>query len=123
MLPPRWCEGAARARTRPGPGTGHPTYDGPMAQVERARSAGEQALTSLRRTVSERLADLIRSDPEWAAQAADVGLVDRAWLAACEADPFCHFDARGTASIDRPSATSLAEFPAGRLNGAIARAA
>ena len=52
-----------------------------------------------------------------------LALVDRAWLKACEVDPRCHFDARGTASIDRPSATSLAEFPAGRLNGAIARAA
>jgi hypothetical protein len=59
----------------------------------------------------------------YATHAEALAVVDRAWLAACEADPFCHFDARGTASIDRPSATSLAEFPAGRLNGAIARAA
>lgn len=80
--------GTARARHPPGPGTGRPTYDGAMAQVERARSAGEQALTSLRRAVSERLADLIRSDPEWAAQAADVGLVDRAWLEHPAENPF-----------------------------------
>lgn len=49
---------------------------------------GEQAVASLRRTVSERLADLIRSDPEWAAQAADVGLVDRAWLEHPAENPF-----------------------------------
>ena len=56
--------------------------------VERVRSVGEQALASLRRSVSERLADLIRSDPEWAAQAADVGLVDRAWLEHPTEHPF-----------------------------------
>ena len=49
---------------------------------------GEQALASLRRSVSERLADLIRSDPDWAAQAADVGLVDKAWLDAPAENPF-----------------------------------
>lgn len=56
------------------------SYDAEVAPVERAKVVGEQAMASLRRGVSERLADLIRSDPEWAAQAADVGLVDRAWL-------------------------------------------
>ena len=66
--------------TRPGVRVGHHPYDGGVAQVDRAREVGEQALASLRRTVSERLAELIRSDPEWAAQAADVGLVDRSWL-------------------------------------------
>lgn len=45
-------------------------------------------MASLRRSVSERLADLIRSDPEWAAQAADVGLVDRAWLEHPAENPF-----------------------------------
>src|SRR3954447_19486193 len=59
-----------------------------MAPVERAKSAGEQAVASLRRTVSERLATLIRSDPEWASQAADVGLVDRAWLEHPGEQPF-----------------------------------
>lgn len=56
--------------------------------VERVRSVGEQALASLRRNLSERLADLIRSDPEWAEQAADVGLVDRAWLEHPSEQPF-----------------------------------
>lgn len=59
-----------------------------MAPVERAKVAGEAALASLRRGVSERLADLIRSDPDWAAQAADVGLVDRAWLEHPADNPF-----------------------------------
>lgn len=63
-------------------------YSGSVAPVERVRVVGEQAVASLRRTVSERLADLIRSDPEWAAQAADVGLVDRAWLEHPADNPF-----------------------------------
>lgn len=63
-------------------------YDGWVAPVERVRVVGEQAVATLRRTVSERLADLIRSDPEWAAQAADVGLVDRAWLEHPADNPF-----------------------------------
>ncbi len=45
-------------------------------------------MAALRRSVSESLADLIRSDPAWAAQAADVGLVDRAWLEAPSDHPF-----------------------------------
>lgn len=59
-----------------------------VAHVDRARTVGEATLASLRRTVSERLADLIRSDPEWAEQAADVGLVDRAWLEHPSEQPF-----------------------------------
>jgi adenylate cyclase len=59
-----------------------------VAPVERAREVGEQALASLRRSASQRLADLIRSDPEWAAQAADVGLIDRAWLERPTENPF-----------------------------------
>ena len=47
---------------------------------EQARAAGESAVASIRRSVSERLAALVRSDPEWAAQAAEVGLIDRTWL-------------------------------------------
>lgn len=49
---------------------------------------GEQTLASLRRSVSERLADVIRGDPEWAEQAADVGLIDKAWLDAPSDRPF-----------------------------------
>jgi adenylate cyclase len=60
---------------------------GRVEPVERARTAGAQArvvgqsaVASIRRSASERLAELIRSDPEWAAQAAEFGLIDRTWL-------------------------------------------
>lgn len=38
-------------------------------------------MASLQQSITERLAGLIRSDEDWAAQAVDVGLVDRDWLA------------------------------------------
>ena len=44
------------------------------------RAAGEQALSSLRRTLEQKAADLIRRDPERAAHAIEVGLIDRDWL-------------------------------------------
>jgi adenylate cyclase len=59
-----------------------------VSPVGRARVVGEQALASVRRSVSERLADLIRSDPDWAEQAADVGIVDRSWLEHPGDNPF-----------------------------------
>lgn len=65
-----------------------PTYDGDVEQVERAKVKGEQVFASVRRSVSERLAELIRSDPSVAAQAAEFGLVDRAWLEDPTAQPF-----------------------------------
>lgn len=71
------------------------TYDDAVEPVERAKAVGVQArevgaqtMASLRRSVSERLADLIRSDPEWARQAAEVGLIDRAWLDDPSSRPF-----------------------------------
>jgi adenylate cyclase len=45
-----------------------------------ARDAGEHAITSVRRSVESRIAELIRRDPERAANAVEVGLVDRDWL-------------------------------------------
>src|SRR5680860_132799 len=59
-----------------------------MANVARVKEVGEQAVASVRRSVSERLADAIRSDPEWAEQAADVGLIDKAWLENPAVQPF-----------------------------------
>ncbi len=71
------------------------TYDGSVEPVERAKAVGVQAravgaqtVASVRRSMSERLADLIRSDPDWAAQAAEFGLVDRAWLDDPSGQPF-----------------------------------
>lgn len=43
-----------------------------------------------------------------------LALVDRAWLKACDVDPWCHFYARGTASITRPT-DKLSDFPRGRI--------
>lgn len=51
-----------------------------VASADEVRSAGAQAVASLRRGWSQRLATLVRADPEWAANAVEVGLVDRAWL-------------------------------------------
>ena len=55
-------------------------YSGDVPSPDIPRSAGAQAIASWRRTLEERLADLIRRDPERAASAAEVGLVDRSWL-------------------------------------------
>ncbi len=57
-------------------GVGAP-YDPP---VPGARNAGEQAIASVRRSVESRIAELIRRDPDRAANAVEVGLVDREWL-------------------------------------------
>jgi adenylate cyclase len=59
-----------------------------VAPVQRARTVGELTMASLRRSVSERLADMIRDDAAWAEQAADVGLIDRAWLESPSDHPF-----------------------------------
>lgn len=52
-----------------------------MPSTEDARDAGARAVAHLHQSITERLARVIRSDEEWAAQAVDVGLVDRDWLA------------------------------------------
>lgn len=51
-----------------------------MTSADETREAGVRAMASLQQSIAERLARLIRSDEEWAAQAIDVGLVDRDWL-------------------------------------------
>lgn len=58
-----------------------------MASTDDVRDAGARAVASLQQSIAERLARLIRSDEEWAAQAVDVGLVDRDWLADPTANP------------------------------------
>lgn len=52
-----------------------------MPSTDDVRDAGARAVASVHRSITEKLARLIRSDEEWAAQAVDVGLVDRDWLA------------------------------------------
>jgi len=56
------------------------SYDVAMPPADDVRSVGQQAIASLRRSASERLAQLLRTDSSLAANAAEVGLVDRAWL-------------------------------------------
>lgn len=51
-----------------------------MPSADDTREAGVRAMASLQQSIAERLARMIRSDEEWAAQAVDVGLVDRDWL-------------------------------------------
>lgn len=45
-----------------------------------ARTTGNEAMATLRRALAEKVADVIRRDPERAADAVEVGLVDRRWL-------------------------------------------
>ncbi|MHB1787004.1 MAG: adenylate/guanylate cyclase domain-containing protein [Acidimicrobiales bacterium] len=47
---------------------------------ERARATGAATVESLRRMLARKAANLIRSDPEEAAKAIEMGLVDRRWL-------------------------------------------
>lgn len=44
------------------------------------RNAGQAAVSTFRRSLEARMADLIRRDPAWAANAVEMGLIDRAWL-------------------------------------------
>lgn len=53
----------------------------------RAREAGTEAFAVVRRGLTKRLAEIIRSDPERAASAVDVGLIDRRWLEDPDAHP------------------------------------
>jgi class 3 adenylate cyclase len=49
-------------------------------RTERARTAGANTLESLRRVLARKAAELIRNDPEEAARALEMGIVDRRWL-------------------------------------------
>lgn len=51
-----------------------------VGSIDRAREEGEGAITSLRRNLTERAASLIKEHPDFAEGAAEVGLVDKAWL-------------------------------------------
>ncbi len=50
--------------------------------MEDARAAGRAALETVRVSAAERLAGLLRRDPELVANAVEVGLIDRDWLEA-----------------------------------------
>ena len=49
-------------------------------RAERARTAGASTVDSLRRVLARKAAELIRNDPEEAARALEMGIVDRRWL-------------------------------------------
>ncbi|HVB93332.1 MAG TPA: adenylate/guanylate cyclase domain-containing protein [Acidimicrobiales bacterium] len=49
-------------------------------RAERARTAGASTVGSLRRVLARKAAELIRNDPEEAARALEMGIVDRRWL-------------------------------------------
>ncbi len=51
-----------------------------MSSMDRARARGEGAVDALRRRLTEGAAGLINEHPEFARGAAEVGLIDRAWL-------------------------------------------
>ena len=46
----------------------------------RAREAGAATFAALRRATARKAADMIRNDPDDAATALEIGLVDREWL-------------------------------------------
>lgn len=59
-----------------------------MPLADDARTAGLSAAAAVRTAVAERFAALVRRDPDVAATAVEVGLVDRDWLAAPSEHPF-----------------------------------
>lgn len=48
--------------------------------MERARAEGQGVVTAIRRRLTEQAASLLKEHPEFAEGAAEVGLVDKAWL-------------------------------------------
>lgn len=61
-----------------GPGRG--AYLDAVPLADDARAAGQSAAASVRVKVAERLAAIVQRDPDVAATAVEVGLVDRDWL-------------------------------------------
>lgn len=51
-----------------------------MADLDRVRTAGRDAVRSVRRALAEHVADLLGRDPGLLAAAVETGLVDRGWL-------------------------------------------
>ena len=59
-----------------------------MPLADDAKAAGQSAAASVKAAMAERFAALVRRDPEVAATAVEVGLVDRDWLEAPADHPF-----------------------------------
>ncbi len=54
----------------------------PGRGARKAREAGAATFAALRRATARQAAEMIRSDPDDAATALEIGLVDEEWLAA-----------------------------------------
>jgi adenylate cyclase len=63
-------------------GRGAETEGGSAARGGKAREAGAATLAALRRATARKAAEMIRSDPDDAATALEIGLVDEEWLQA-----------------------------------------
>jgi class 3 adenylate cyclase len=61
-------------------GPGGPADAGGTARSGKAREAGAATLAALRRATARKAAEMIRSDPDDAATALEIGLVDEEWL-------------------------------------------
>jgi adenylate cyclase len=59
-----------------------------MPLADDAKAAGQSAASSVKSAMAERFAALVRRDPDVAATAVEVGLVDRDWLEEPGAHPF-----------------------------------
>lgn len=51
-----------------------------MSSVERARDEGASAIDAIRRRLTQRAAEVLNEHPDFAQGAAEIGLVDKAWL-------------------------------------------
>lgn len=60
---------------------------GALPSKAQARATGARAVRAMRRGLAERVADIIRSDPERAASAVEVGIIDARWLDAPTSRP------------------------------------
>ena len=49
-------------------------------EIDSARSVGEGAVDTLRRLLARKVAEVIRNDPDEAATALELGIIDRRWL-------------------------------------------
>ena len=62
------------------PGQAEPESDDRVRTVDALRMDGESKVDALRRLLARKAAAVIRSDPEEAAAALEIGLIDRRWL-------------------------------------------
>jgi adenylate cyclase len=81
----KWVAGPEVDRVRVVPEDVEPVLDGVESvldanSIEALRVGGESKVDALRRMLARKAAEVIRSDPEEAATALEIGLIDRRWL-------------------------------------------